>query len=76
MTSNVQDIETIKTPFLFGRYDYSKANDLLQRTKMLSEKIFLFTSFISIGLIGIKFEPVLFQNLQQLMNLKWPGTLV
>jgi hypothetical protein len=57
LDNHVKDIESIKTPFFFGKYDYSKANELLQRTRMLSEKYFSLRVY-SIGLIGIKFEPI------------------
>lgn len=56
LDKHVIEIESIKTSS-FGEYDYSKANELLQRTKMLSEKYFPLR-FYNTELIGIRFEPI------------------
>jgi hypothetical protein len=57
LDSQVNEIESIKTPFFLGVYDYSKANELLQRTKMLSQKYFPL-QFYNIELIAIRFKPI------------------
>jgi hypothetical protein len=57
LDNNVKEIESIKMPYFLGKYDYSKANELLQKTRMLSKKYFSL-QFYYAETIGIRFEPI------------------
>lgn len=76
LNNHVNELENIKAPF-FGKYDYSKANELLQRTKMLSHKYFS-SQFYNIELIGIRFEPIYISKFTTVDEYKqaWDGAII
>jgi hypothetical protein len=57
LDKHVKELESISLPLYGIKYDYAKANELLQKTRMFSNKYFQL-QFYNSELIGIKFEPI------------------
>jgi hypothetical protein len=75
---HVKEIEILSALNYFNnKYNYSKANDLLQKTKMLASKYFPL-QFYSIELIGIRFEPSYISKFTTSADYKkaWEGGLI
>jgi hypothetical protein len=60
LNNHVKEIDSIKNP-MFSHYNYSKANELLQKTKMYASKYFPLKHY-GMELIGIRFEPLAVSN--------------
>jgi hypothetical protein len=67
LSRHVEEIESVKDFTIW--HNHSKANDLLQKTRMLSDKYFSLR-FYSVELIGIKFKPSIISSITKAEDFK------